>query len=116
MAGASSLLLSFYLEVNRTTVSKWNTNFFQPSIKQLDKIGDLLEIDNSELLLSNNRINTGLAKAAQKEFKRLINDGAELYIQIKDENGGVKDIPNPELVKKIQKFVEDYKRKTKKKK
>lgn len=42
--------LAEYLQVSETTVSKWCTNYSQPSIPELYKIAEFLGVDVPELL------------------------------------------------------------------
>lgn len=70
----SSRLLSLWVNVDYTTVSQWNFNNYQPNSDNLNKIGELLEVDNRDLLESQNRIDTGLAVALQKELGSIINN------------------------------------------
>ena len=51
--GRANLWLSEGLGVNKTTVSKWCTNDVQPTIENLFKIANTLDIDVKELLVSN---------------------------------------------------------------
>lgn len=108
-ANATSLLLAIYLNVDPTTVSKWNTNSSQPSLAILDRAGDFLETDNRNLVTRKARKKTGLAEAAQNELKRLMENGVNPY-QL-DENGKPTKKLNPEMVTLIQDFVKKYQEK-----
>ncbi|MFC0316935.1 hypothetical protein [Olivibacter oleidegradans] len=108
-ANATSLLLAIYLNVDPTTVSKWNTNSSQPSLAILDRAGDFLETDNRNLVTRRARKKTGLAEAAQNELKRLMESGVNPY-QL-DENGKPTKKLNPEMVTLIQDFVKKYQEK-----
>lgn len=108
-ANATSLLLAIYLNVDPTTVSKWNTNSSQPSLAILDRAGDFLETDNRNLVTRKARKKTGLAEAAQNELKRLMESGVNPY-QL-DENGKPTKKLNPEMVTLIQDFVKKYQEK-----
>ncbi|SEO14674.1 hypothetical protein SAMN05216436_1385 [bacterium A37T11] len=110
-AKTSSLLLAIYLNIDPTTVSKWNTNSSQPSLNHIDEIGEFFEEDNRDLIVKSNRTKTGLAEAAQQELKRLMDLGVSPYLL--DSTGKATKKLNPEIVEKIQKFVADYKKKTK---
>jgi transcriptional regulator with XRE-family HTH domain len=99
--------LALYLDVDDTTISKWNSNISQPSLKRLDEVGEILEIDNKELLKPQSRRQTGLAEALQKEYKRLLTNGLTKKIIVKDESGDTKEVNNPEMVKALREFVEN---------
>ncbi|MEO8532532.1 MAG: hypothetical protein ABI441_02225 [Flavobacterium sp.] len=99
--------LALYLDVDDTTISKWNSNISQPSLKRLDEVGEILEIDNKELLKPQSRRQTGLAEALQKEYKRLLAYGLTKKIIVKDESGDTKEVNNPEMVKALREFVEN---------
>lgn len=103
--------LALYLDVDDTTISKWNSNAAQPSLKRLDEVGEILEVDNVELIQSIPRDSTGLAQALQNEYKRLLKTGMSIKIQSPDDKGELKEINNPEFVRALQKFVADYKNK-----
>jgi len=103
--------LALYLDVDDTTISKWNSNTAQPSLKRLDQVGEVLEVDNVELIQSIPRHSTGLAQALQNEYKRLLKTGMAIKIQSPDEKGELKEINNPEFVKALQEFVTQYKNK-----
>ena len=47
--------LSGELGISPVTLSKWCSNITQPSLKILDKIADILEIDIRELLNGRNK-------------------------------------------------------------
>ena len=98
--------LALYLDVDDTTISKWNSNIAQPSLKRLDEVGKILEIDNKELVSSQPRKQTGLAEALQKEYKRLLANGVTKKIIVKDENGNTKEVNNPKMVEALREFVE----------
>ena len=105
--------LALLLDVNESTVSKWNSNIEEPSLKRLNEIGEVLEIDNRNLLAPTNRRKTGLTDALQLEYKRLLKDGLSKKIDIKDQEGNIKKVNNPEFVKALREFVEEYKGKRK---
>ncbi|WP_291076092.1 hypothetical protein [Empedobacter sp. UBA6322] len=102
--------LSLYLDLDDTTISKWNSNISQPSLKRLNELGEILEVDNIDLLQSNPRKFTGLATALQNEYKRLLKAGLPTKIQLSDVNGDTKEINNPEFVKALQEFVCNYRK------
>lgn len=102
--------LSLYLDLDDTTISKWNSNISQPSLKRLNELGEILEVDNIDLLQSNPRKSTGLATALQNEYKRLLKTGLPTKIQLSDVNGDTKEINNPEFVKALQEFVCNYRK------
>ncbi|MGO4876553.1 hypothetical protein ACEN2P_08120 [Pedobacter psychrotolerans] len=97
--------LALYLDVDDTTISKWNSNIAQPSLKRLNEVGEILEVDNRELLSSQPRKQTGLAAALQVEYKRLLSIGFTKKVIIKDDNGGNKEVNNPEMVKRLREFA-----------
>ncbi|RZK43378.1 MAG: XRE family transcriptional regulator [Pedobacter sp.] len=102
--------LALYLDMDDTTISKWNSNIVQPSLNRLDEIGEILELDNRELLLPSNRVKTGLADALQKEYKRLLFTGLTKKVMVKDESGNIKEINNPEMVLALREFVNNRKK------
>jgi len=104
-------VLALYLDMDDTTISKWNSNTAQPSLKRLDEVGEVLEVNNLELIESVPRESTGLANALQDEYKRLFKEGFKTKIKVSDESGGLKEINNPEFVKALQLFVAEYKKK-----
>lgn len=109
----SAAALALYLNVNESTVSKWKSHIEEPGIKSLDDIGEVLEVDNSALLLSNNRVGTGLADALQTKYKELIKQGMAKKVESNDSKGNPVMVNNPEFVKALQDFVAEYKKKTK---
>jgi len=104
------IALALYLDMDDTTISKWNSNTAQPSLKRLDEVGEILELDNVELIQSIPRNSTGLAQALQNEYKRLLKTGMSIKIQSPDNKGELKEINNPEFVKALQEFVSKYKK------
>lgn len=104
--------LALYLDVDDTTISKWNSNIAQPSLKRLNEVGEILEVDNKQLLSSEPRKQTGLAAALQVEYKRLLSTGLTKKVTIKDENGNNKEVNNPKMVEALRDFVERYRKKT----
>lgn len=110
-AGATSVLLSLLFDVNPSTVTGWNSNVTQPTLSVIDDIADFLELPNSELVASKERKQTGLAKATQKELKRLLALDIPHKIRSKGNDGKDIEINNPELVKALRDFVADYKSK-----
>lgn len=109
-AGATSVLLSVLFDINASTVSGWNSNITQPTLSIIDEIADFLEVSNTDLVVSKERKQTGLAKATQIEFKRLLTSGIPHKIPTKDKNGKTIEINNPELVKALRDFVESYRK------
>lgn len=107
----SAAALALYLDVNEGSVSKWKSNTEEPAMKTLDQIGDVLEVENANLLHTNNRSKTGLADALQEKYKELIKKGLEKKIESKDSNGKKIMINNPKFVKALQEFVAKYKNK-----
>lgn len=110
-SGLQVKALALYLDMDDTTISKWNSNTAQPSLKRLNEVGEVLEVNNLELIESVPRESTGLANALQNEYKRLLKEGLKTKIKVLDESGGLKEINNPEFVKALQKFVTDYRNK-----
>lgn len=102
--------LALYLDVDDTTISKWNSNIAQPSLKRLNEVGEILEVDNKDLLKSLPRKQTGLAAALQVEYKRLLSIGLTKKVIVKDDDGSNKEVNNPEMVKKLREFAESYRK------
>lgn len=100
--------LALYLDVNESTISKWNSNIEQPSLKRLDEVGNVLEANNIKLIKSVEREPTGLADALQREYKRLLKSGLSKKVKGKDKNGNEIEINNPEFVKALRDFVAKY--------
>lgn len=110
LAGASQRLLSLWLDVNYTTISAWNTNKSQPEEENLDKIGELLEIDNRELFEPQDRFKTGLAEALELELSRLNKEEGlpfeiEKFDLVKNKNILVN---NPEFIKRLKYYAGTY--------
>lgn len=105
--------LALFLDVNESTVSKWNSNIEQPSLKRLDEVGDILETDNANLVISKDRKYTGLADALQKEYKRLLKSGLAKKVRSTDKNGNEIEVNNPAFVSALRNFVADYKKENK---
>lgn len=105
------IALALYLDVDDTTISKWNSNIAQPSLKRLNEVGEVLEVDNLNLIQSIPRESSGLASALQKEYKRLLLKGMPTKIKLPNDHGEIKEVNNPEFVKALQIFVTDYKKK-----
>jgi DNA-binding XRE family transcriptional regulator len=110
--GASSRLLSLWVDVDYTTVSNWSSNKYQPNDDNLNQIGELLEKDNRDLLESQGRISSGLAKALEQELKRLHKvEGLPYEVEKFDKKKGVNvKVNNLELVKRLREFAEKYKK------
>ena len=110
-AGASSRLISLWTDVNYTTVSSWNSNTSQPGEVNLNEIGELLEEDNRNLLASQGRHSTGLAKALEQKLRALHKEECLPYEveQFDKKKGKIVKVNNPELVKRLKKFAEGYK-------
>lgn len=109
--GASSRLISLWVDVDYTTVSGWNSNTSQPSYENLNEIGELLEQDNRDLLEPQGRIDTGLAKALEQELKRLHKEeGIPYEVEKLDKKGVSVRVNNPELVKRLREFAEGYRK------
>jgi len=102
--------LALYMDVDDTSISKWNSNKAQPSFKRLNEVGEILEIDNLELINSTPRISTGLPEALQNEYKRLLKSGMSQKVKAHDKDGNLKEINNPDFVKALQNFVVNYKK------
>jgi hypothetical protein len=110
-AGASSRLVSLWVDVDYTTVSSWSSNKYQPNSENLDQIGELLQKDNRDLLQPQGRINTGLAQALEKELRQLHKvEGMPYEIEKFDtKKGGNVKVNNPELIKRLKEFADKYK-------
>lgn len=111
--GASSRLLSLWLNVDYTTVSQWNSNTYQPTSDKLNMIGELLQVDNKELLEPQNRIDTGFAKALQEELRRLNKIEKIPYEieKINEKTGKSIKVNNPELIKTLKEFAKKHEKK-----
>lgn len=110
-SGVSARLISLWTNVAYSTVSSWNSNIYQPSKDNLNEIGELFEKDSRLLLKSDNRTNTGLAQALEKELRRLISEENVSYV-IEQEVEGVKSkINNPALIQALKDFADKYKNK-----
>ena len=109
-AGASSRLVSLWVDVDYTTVSSWSSNKYQPNSENLDQIGELLQKDNRDLLQPQGRINTGLAQALEKELERLHKlENIPYEIERLDrKKGKTVKVNNPELIKALKEFAERY--------
>lgn len=108
--GASSRLVSLWVNVDYTTVSQWNSNNYQPNTDKLNKIGELLQVDNRDLMEPQNRIDTGLAKALQEELDRLHKRENIPYEieQINETTGKSIKVNNPKLIKALKEFAKNY--------
>lgn len=106
-AGASQRLVALMLDVNYTTVSSWNSNITQPNNDNLNEMGELLQVDNRDLLEPQGRINTGLALTLEKELKRLHKEERMEYeIDVFDKRKKkIVKVNNPELVKKLKEYL-----------
>lgn len=102
--------LALLLDVNESTVSKWNSNIEEPSLKRLNEIGEVLEVSNTKLIIDNKRVQTGLADALQKKYKELLKEGIEKKVASKDSKGRPIMVNNPEFIQALRDFVEDYKK------
>lgn len=113
-AGASPRLISIWLNVKYTTVSSWNSNTSQPEEENLNRIGELLQIDNRDLLEPQGRVNNGLAKALEEELQRLHRiENLPYEVEIFDhkKNKNIKT-NNPEIIKRLKEFEKKFKRNT----
>ncbi|MDM1352416.1 hypothetical protein HX017_17625 [Myroides marinus] len=110
--GVSAILVGLWVDVNKATVSAWNSNSSQPTDKNLNMIGELFEIDNRMLLDPQVRIKTGLAQALQKELDRLTKiEKIPIYTEKIDIKTGKKvKANNDELVLALKKFAEEFKK------
>jgi len=77
----------------------------QPGLKRIEEIGDLLEVDNIELIASKYRKPTGLAGKLQLEYKRLLSEGMQIKVGISDAEGNQKEVNNPTMVEALRDFV-----------
>src|SRR5690606_37618037 len=112
-SGLQVKVLALYLDMDDTTISKWNSNIAQPSLKRLNEVGEILEVDNSNLIQSIPRESTGLARALQAEYKRLQKNGMLAKIKKTNDMGELKEVNNPVFVKALKDFVSQYKMKNK---
>lgn len=114
-AGASSRLISLWVDVDYTTVSNWSSNKYQPNDDNLNQIGELLQKDNRDLLEPQGRIDTGLAKALENELQRLHKEEGMPYEveQFDKKKGKSVKVNNPELIKKLKEFAEGYRKRNK---
>lgn len=114
-AGVSNRLISLWTDVNYTTVSSWNSNTSQPGEDNLDEIGQLLEVDNRDLLEPQGRENTGFAKALEQELRRLHKiEGIPYELEKLDAKKGTKvKVNNQDLIKRLRQFAEKYNREKK---
>ena len=112
-SGLQVKVLALYLDMDDTTISKWNSNTAQPSLKRLHEVGEILEVDNVNLIQSIPRESTGLAVELQNEYKRLLKTGMLAKIKKANELGELKEVNNPVFVKALKDFVSEYKMKNK---
>jgi len=114
-AGASSRLISLWVDVDYTTVSGWNSNTSQPSYDNLNEVGKLLQVDNRDLLAGQGRKNTGLTKALEQELKRLHKEeGLPYEVEKLDKKKGKNvKVNNPELIKRLKEFAEGHRKRLK---
>lgn len=103
--------LALYLDVNESTISKWKSHTEEPAIKTVDDVGEILEVNNAKLLIDNKRTKTGLADALQYKYKELLKQGIQKKVQSTNSRGELIMVNNPEFVKALRDFVEDYKKK-----
>lgn len=108
--GASSRLISLWVDVDYTTVSNWSSNKYQPNDDNLNQIGELLETDNRDLLEPQGRVNTGLTKALEKELQRLHREeGLPYEVEKLDKKKGINvKVNNPDLIKRLREFAKKY--------
>lgn len=109
-SGASSRLISLWVDVDYTTVSGWNSNTSQPSHENLNQIGELLEVDNRDLIEPQGRINTGFAKALEQELRRLNKiEGIPYELEKLDAKKDKKvKVNNQDLIKRLRQFAKKY--------
>ena len=79
-SGMSARVLGLCLNIHKGTLSNWNTNTNQPNLEDVEKIADLLEIDNHQVVVNRSRTNTGLASAIAGEYKRLTKEKKDAFI------------------------------------
>lgn len=103
----SAILVGLWTDVNKATVSAWNSNTSQPNDINLDKVGELFEIDNRMLYKPDQRVKTGLAQALQQELNRLTKiEKIPLYIDVMDsKTGKYIKMNNPLLVKALKDYA-----------
>ncbi|MDM1530751.1 hypothetical protein [Myroides odoratimimus] len=109
----SAILVGLWTDVNKATVSAWNSNTSQPNDINLDKVGELFEIDNRMLYKPDQRVKTGLAQALQQELNRLTKiEKIPLYIDVMDsKTGKYTKMNNPLLVKALKDYALKHKNK-----
>lgn len=108
----SARIIGVCLNIHKGTLSNWNTNSTQPDLEDVDKIADLLEVDNHQVINNTQRVNTGLAEAVVEEYKHLTKDKKmPLYVQQKDAKNKLKKVYNPQLTEALQDFITKYKEK-----
>lgn len=108
--GVSARLISLWTNVAYTTVSSWNSNIYQPSNDNLNEIGELFEKDSRLLLKPNDRKNTGLAHALEKELQRLISEEKVSYVIEQEVNGVKTKTNNPILIQALRSYADKYKK------
>lgn len=108
--GVSARLISLWTNVAYTTVSSWNSNIYQPSNDNLNEIGELFEKDSRLLLKPDDRKNTGLAQALEKELQRLISEEKVSYVIEQEVNGVKTKTNNPILIQALRSFADKYKK------
>jgi len=112
LSGASQRLVALWLDVDYTSISSWNSNKVQPNNDNINALGELLEIDNRELLEPQGRFKTGLTKELEGELTRLTKEEGipfeiEKFDSTKNKNILVN---NPELIQKIKNYADTYKK------
>lgn len=109
-AGVSARLISLWTNVAYSTVSSWNSNVYQPSNDNLNEIGELFEKDSRLLLKPDNRINTGLAQALEKELRRLNSEENGPYVIEKEVDRVKAKTNNPVLIQALKDFADKYRK------
>ncbi|HLR01009.1 MAG TPA: helix-turn-helix transcriptional regulator [Sphingobacterium sp.] len=99
--------------VSESTVSKWDANMEKPNLETLREMDEVLKADNEDLLFPKKGKKTGFTDALQVEYKRLLKKGLAKKIDVKDKKGNIKKVNNPEFVRALREFVEEYKGKRK---
>ncbi|SFS39907.1 helix-turn-helix domain-containing protein [Sphingobacterium wenxiniae] len=108
----SSRVLGLCLDIHKGTLTNWTNNITQPNLENIEKIADLLELENYKLINNTKRRNTGLIPALIAEYKRLTNEEKmELYVTV-TKDGKTKKTYNPELQSALWNFIEIFRNKT----
>ncbi|NGM67320.1 MULTISPECIES: helix-turn-helix domain-containing protein [Sphingobacterium] len=107
----SSRVLGLCLDIHKGTLTNWTNNITQPNLENIEKIAELLELDNYKLINNTKRKDTGLISALVAEYKRLTNEEKMgLYVTV-TKDGKTKKTYNPELQSALWDFIENFRKK-----